>query len=144
MLDKYGGWAGWSIQVQGPGGRFGPYPFPGAVEPPTAADLIELRPGESVGVVINLGGYVRSGVSSATASPAVLGTPGNYTVTSGYHYETDKVYSHADPASGLPIFASVSQMSPVESVPQTFIVPGAPAKAGKLENNSKGPKSKPK
>ena len=62
-VDTYSSWGGWSLHVQGPGGPFHAFTFPGGIQPFTSIDLIELRPGESVGVVINLSKFTRDNKS---------------------------------------------------------------------------------
>ncbi len=46
------------MSLKGPKGACQPYPFPGAVQPETPGDIIELRPRESFGVRVELRTWV--------------------------------------------------------------------------------------
>jgi hypothetical protein len=84
MLDHFEEWGGWRIEVSGPHGRAMPFPFPSAVPPVTALDLVTLRPGESIGVEINLSHWLVDRTAAHSAS--VADTPGNYSVIVRYHF----------------------------------------------------------
>jgi hypothetical protein len=116
-VDTYSSWGGWSLHVQGPGGHFHALALPGGIQPFTSIDLIELRPGESVGVVINLSQFTRD-------NKALLADlPGNYTVVARYRLEQQKVVLASGPANGEG-FVPVPILPAMESEAVQFVVPG--------------------
>lgn len=125
MVDHFENWGGWSVEVRGPGGPLFPMAFPGGLPPFTSLDLIELRPGESVGVVFNLDHYVNS------QQVALADAPGAHTLVARYHLIQDKV--HRVPAEPGDAFLKVPRLPPAQSkalayVVQTRPIPSKPAR----------------
>ena len=115
MVDYLGSWGGWSLRVQGPGGVFQPFPFPAGIQPFTSLDVVDLRLGESVGVVLNLSKYTRDGKS------LLADLPGKYTVVVVYHLEQDKVVSVHGTQHGED-FVSMPKLPAMESAALQFVV----------------------
>jgi hypothetical protein len=107
-------WGGWSLRVQGPGGPFIPFTFPGGIPPFTSLDLTELRPGESIGVVLNLDRYVNN------KQTELVNMPGKYTVVASYYLDQDKVYKV--PTETGENFITVPRFQPIESRALQFVV----------------------
>jgi hypothetical protein len=115
MLESYGDWAGWQIEIKGPGGLFIPRPFPGPVVPFTAQDLMELAVGQKVEAVVGLAGFVSTNWP-ASGNPIFLGeTPGDYTVAISYRLDQKDV---RDCRNGG--FVTVLPCPPVQSAPVSF------------------------
>jgi hypothetical protein len=114
MVDHFESWGAWSLRVQGPGGLFIPITYPGGIPPFTSLDLTELRPGESIGVVLNLDHYINN------KQTELVNMPGTYTVVAGYYLDQDKVYKV--PAETGEHFIAVPRLQPIESRALQFVV----------------------
>lgn len=111
MMDSLEQWGGWSLSVKGPHGRATPLAVPAGIPPVTSHDLIELRPGESVGVVISL----KSWIISRTKPHTIV--PGTYTVAIRYHYDQGWVLGR-----NTEDLVDVPTLPPVESRDLRFVV----------------------
>lgn len=114
MVDHFESWGGWHLRVQGPGGPFIPFTFPGGIPPFTSLDLTELRPGESIGVVLNLDHYINN------KQTELVNMPGTYTVVAGYYLDQDKVYKVPEETGEN--FIAVPRLQPIESRALQFVV----------------------
>lgn len=123
MLDQMDSWGGWSLRVQGTGGPFHAFPFPGGVPPFTSLDLVELRPKESIGVVLDLSNFTPDGNSRLTD------LPGKYTAVAIYHLEQDKVVSAIGDG-----FVAVPRLAATESKAIRFVVVGKGKATGPVES----------
>ncbi len=85
MLDITGGWGGWTLVVTGPGGEYHP-PFfaEGPFQPPMANDVIELLPGESFSVRVNVGRWIAGGEIDREGSRPLAMTGGSYGLQAAY------------------------------------------------------------
>lgn len=119
MVDHFSSWGGWSVRVQGPGGPFLPLTVPGGMPPFTSLDLTELRPGESIGVVLNLDHYIND------KQTALADMPGKYTIVASYYLDQDKV-----PAETGENFIAVPRLQPIESRALQFVVQKNPNHSG--------------
>lgn len=119
MLERNAQWGGWSVEVEGPRGRASPQAVPGAVPPFTARDLIELRPGESIGVVFSLRHWVVPRQPRTAAPTAIAELPGPYTVVVRYRLDPGWVPG-ADGSSAGAI--TVPTLPPAGSAPLRFVV----------------------
>ncbi|HNX96194.1 MAG TPA: hypothetical protein PKK12_00800, partial [Candidatus Aminicenantes bacterium] len=57
MLGIYQQWGGWTLTVTGPGGRWEAPPETGIRILPVPADCVELKPWESVGVLVDISSF---------------------------------------------------------------------------------------
>ncbi len=112
MLDGFELWGGWHIAVQGPHGAAKPLAMPGSIGSPVRLDLIELRPGESAGVIVDLRLWT---IGHTRPWPDV---PGKYTVVVRYHYDQGWVLGE----KGTEDRVDVPTLLPVESRPLQFVV----------------------
>ena len=114
MVDHFESWGGWSLRVQGPSGSFIPFTFPGGIQQFTSRDLIELRPGESIGVILNVDRYINN------KQTELVNMPGSYTVVASYYLDQDKVYkAHEENGEN---FIAVPRLQPIESRALQFVV----------------------
>ncbi len=110
MLDITGGWGGWTLVVTGPGGEYHP-PFfaEGPFQPPMANDVIELLPGESFSVRVNVGRWIAGGEIDREGSRPLAMTGGSYGLQAAY----------ATPA--FPVMHLESELEAAKKRPLTLI-----------------------
>ncbi len=84
MLEIYQQWGGWTLSVTGPGGRWEPLPREGVMILSVPADCVELKPWESVGVLVDIGSFFCVDAKKDAPFLRLSDQPGTYTLQVEY------------------------------------------------------------